>query len=184
MIHPTALLLLALTALPASTIGEDAEAAKAPKPNEVPAEARAVLESADELVLYALHPNEQVQGNERTLNLQEFVALGRATVKDDAHRNVLKQLFRGVEDWNGMMAHCFMPRHGIRAIKGDNTVDLVVCFECMQLYVYVDDQRLDTIGIGNGVEPAVSALFEAAGLEIDGRKKKQKASKRSAARDG
>ena len=171
MIHPTALLLTALTAIAAA---DDAptEATPAPEPkNEIPAEARAVLESADELVLYALHPHDTVTGDERTLNLQRFVALGRAKVTGDAHRDVLKEIFRGVGDWDGMMAHCFMPRHGVRATKGDTTVDVVVCFECRQVYVYVDDRRLDTIGISNGVEPAVSKLFEAAGLEIDGRPK-------------
>lgn len=33
-------------------------------------------------------------------------------------------------------AHCFNPRHGISARLGDDTVDLVICFECHETKIY------------------------------------------------
>lgn len=31
---------------------------------------------------------------------------------------------------------CFNPRHGIRAVSGGKTVDLLICFECRHVEVY------------------------------------------------
>ncbi|MBN9122709.1 MAG: hypothetical protein J0I06_26790 [Planctomycetes bacterium] len=35
-------------------------------------------------------------------------------------------------------ARCFVPRHGVRAVHGGKTYDLVICFECGWVYVFVD----------------------------------------------
>jgi hypothetical protein len=37
---------------------------------------------------------------------------------------------------------CFTPRHGIHATRAGATVDLVVCFECLQIYLYVNGSEI------------------------------------------
>lgn len=36
----------------------------------------------------------------------------------------------------GMMARCFFPRHGLRATFNNNTVELLICFECGFVYAF------------------------------------------------
>lgn len=67
------------------------------------------------------------------------------------------------------MAACFDPRHGVRAVHGGHTVDLVICFECLSLKVYRDAAWVHNGDLANRQEPAVSALYEDQGLRIDGR---------------
>ena len=38
-------------------------------------------------------------------------------------------------------AACFNPRHGIRATHDGKTVDLVICFECFSLQVFLGDTK-------------------------------------------
>ena len=42
------------------------------------------------------------------------------------------------DDSKGLVAGCFNPRHGIRATAGGKTVELVICYECLSMKVYVD----------------------------------------------
>jgi hypothetical protein len=54
---------------------------------------------------------------------------------DDAARGAVGALVGGIRP--GVGAKCFEPRHGVRATAGDATVDLVVCFACAWVYVYL-----------------------------------------------
>jgi hypothetical protein len=40
------------------------------------------------------------------------------------------------------MALCFRPRHGVRAKSGGRAVELVICFECSWVKVYVDGKEV------------------------------------------
>src|SRR5262249_1279362 len=64
--------------------------------------------------------------------------LGKATVKDATMRkNLAAALVKGAEESNGELAACFNPRHGIRATHDGKTAEFVICFECLQVRVYV-----------------------------------------------
>src|SRR4029077_12522393 len=38
----------------------------------------------------------------------------------------------------GDLSACFVPRHGLRISAEDKTIDLVICFECKQIKIYID----------------------------------------------
>jgi hypothetical protein len=46
----------------------------------------------------------------------------------------------GAEDNFGIAAGCFNPRHGLRLKGGGKSVDLVICFECLQVEVFVNGE--------------------------------------------
>ena len=50
-------------------------------------------------------------------------------------------LKKGVEENDGTVANCFNPRHGIRATHEGNTVELVICFECLSMQAYLGAER-------------------------------------------
>jgi hypothetical protein len=69
----------------------------------------------------------------------DYPVLGRTEIKDPKRRSeLLNALYRGVEKYRGAIPSCFEPRHGIIATNGTNKVELVICFECVQVAEYAD----------------------------------------------
>jgi hypothetical protein len=96
-----------------------------------------------------------------------FEVLGRTTVTDEATRTqALDLIGRACRENDGMIAACFSPRHGVRAVHGGRTVDLVICFECYSLHVYADGALAQYGDLARSQEPELSALYRAAGLPI------------------
>src|SRR3954471_16183202 len=94
---------------------------------QIPADARAALEKADEWELYSLDPARQKDPPKDAFH--GWKVLGHTTVKDaDARKKLLGDLEKGAQDKHGTVAACFNPRHGIRVTAGDKTIDLVICF--------------------------------------------------------
>jgi hypothetical protein len=63
-----------------------------------------------------------------------------------------------IGDGNG--ARCFEPRHGIRATDGKKSVDLVICFECGWVYVFVDnDEKSVQLNIKGNLQPALDKVL-------------------------
>jgi hypothetical protein len=105
--------------------------------NKVPEAVEAILDKADAIELYSLDP-----ARPKDKPKDEFHGwrvLGHTTVKDDdARKALVAALVKGAEDNKGVAANCFNPRHAIRATHDGKTVDLVICFECMQVQGYTD----------------------------------------------
>ena len=113
----------------------------------LPEEVRAALEHADSLELLSLHPminGARFAEPERPTgeSFYDHEILGRSTIEAAAERRaMIEAVYEGIVDSDGTVAACFDPRRGIRAVRGDSTVDLVICFECLQIAVYVDDEH-------------------------------------------
>jgi hypothetical protein len=61
---------------------------------------------------------------------------------------VISALYRGIEEHNGGVSGCFNPRHGIRAVKGGRTVDVVICFECGYIHFWESGKRSTVLVTG------------------------------------
>ena len=113
-------------------------------------EARAVLEKAAEWDLLSLDPHDKRP--RRTDGFHDWKILGRLSVKDPGTRDrLLAALGKGVaeaeakkrgESARGLIREhgCFQPRHGIRATHAGKTADLLICFECTPVYVFIGDE--------------------------------------------
>ena len=109
----------------------------------LPLELQTFLRNADDFVLFSI---ESVPDFERksTNTFQNHVILGQLEVKSVATREkLIAALDKGIGEESASvppdvtinLPDCFNPRHGIRARKGDETVELLICFECNQIYV-------------------------------------------------
>ena len=97
------------------------------------------LEKADEFVLYSLDPRRQAE--EPKDGFHGWLVLGRTQITDaGARKKLVAALEQGVREHDGSIAHCFNPRHGIRATRAGKSVDLVICFECFQVEVFTAGQ--------------------------------------------
>src|SRR5262249_43121519 len=108
--------------------------------NRIPEVAERLLDKAETFELYSLNPDRRAAQNvEARDGFHGWRVLGKTEVKGEAERKRLTDALRlGAEDNFGMAAACFNPRHGLRLKGGDRTVDLVICFECLQVQVFVD----------------------------------------------
>jgi hypothetical protein len=93
--------------------------------------------------------------------------LGKKEIKDDKERKKLLEALRlGVEDNFGMVAGCFIPRHGIRLKKEAETIDLVICFQCMSVEVFKGDKKQPGFLISDGPQKTFNAVLSAPGVKL------------------
>src|SRR5205823_5455268 len=77
-----------------------------------------------------------------------FRVLGQTTITDsDGRRQVAAAVKHAVRDFNGELAACFNPRHGLRLADNAATYDFVICYECNQLRIYSANQFFPGLGI-------------------------------------
>lgn len=110
------------------------------KPNKLPADVQAILNKADTFELYSLDPersrNKKDAGG---ADFRGWTILGKTAVKDaETRKRLVTALYDGIAKSDGSGARCFDPRHGIRASAEGKSVDLVICFECSWVYVFLD----------------------------------------------
>jgi hypothetical protein len=119
--------------------------------NVLAVETKRILDTGERFVLLSLDPTRPVfRGEPATWALpvnrepppppppdptkeyfHEYVVLGKTEIRDQKQRaELLRALYKGIADWDGRAAACFIPRHGISATLAGETVDLVICFEC------------------------------------------------------
>jgi hypothetical protein len=130
------------------------------------------FEKARSVEIYALHPSPydpegKPVGTED--DFRSYKILGRADLPLDELPQLLGLLAEGIAANTGMVAACFNPRHGVRLDHGDHTVDLVICFECLQIYQYdsLSDDRVTHLTVSRVAGP-VNVLYQRHGLTIHG----------------
>ena len=108
----------------------------------LPVELEDFLKNADEFTLFSLNPDPDFE-HKSTNTFQNHVILGQIKIKRSTTR---ASLIAALDDGIGAdelhipgvnydLPNCFNPRHGIRAKKGDETVEFLICFECSQIQV-------------------------------------------------
>ena len=89
------------------------------------------------LVLYSLDPDpanwhDQSIRNDRVF--YGFEILGHARIIDSAEQQaLLHALAQGVRENYSSFAACFDPRHALHIEAGGRSIDLTICFECLQV---------------------------------------------------
>lgn len=106
------------------------------------------------------------QATDESESFHGYRILGRASIGPATSRKLLSEVARSVASSDGRVAACFNPRHGIRCEMADGPVDIVICFECYQLYVYPAGSERDSHLLGKKGVAEVDRIFEAQGLEI------------------
>lgn len=117
----------------------------------LPIEDQQVLDKGQKFILYSLHPRPmEVDPQELKTKpvFHGYMVLGQTQV---TAANTRKRLLDALYDvvGAGVPNMCFNPRHGIRAIRGNKTVDLVICFECKQVEIYDEGGKRATTVAGS-----------------------------------
>ena len=119
---------------------------------------------ATQFDLYSLEPEPEGKIAKEKL-FHGWLVLGKTTVKDAKTR---KELFDALQEEADKAPKCFDPRHGIRATHGGKTVDLVICFHCGHIYIYLDgkDERADSQTVSRDSQPAFDKVLKAAKVPL------------------
>jgi hypothetical protein len=98
--------------------------------------------------------------------------LGETKVTDSLiRRKLVAAFYRGVSDHDGSVAACFIPHHGIRVQKGKDTIDLVICFMCAQVKVYVNNKETETLLISTSPRGLFNEVLERARVPLSDKAK-------------
>jgi hypothetical protein len=97
-----------------------------------------ILSNPDTLELLTLsHEAEREYDPTVTTTLfHGYRVLGRAAITDERERyQLVEGFYRSSREGSGEML-CFMPHHALHAVRGGETVDLVICFHCLLYQLY------------------------------------------------
>ena len=140
-----------------------------------PNDTRFVLEQSEKLTLFSVNPSpgdydEPVSALRRAM-FHNHGVLRKTVVSGPAKSELLASFDDGLVPLskNGLkqIAMCFNPRHGIRAVHGGKTVDLVICFECLQFEVYENGKPLKrAVPITDAPQPAFNRALAQASVRL------------------
>lgn len=138
--------------------------------NRIPPMALRALENDTNLVLYSLEPERYVvldSGDTQPLpadmpKFHSYRILGQTPLSTaESRRVVIETVKEAVHHWNGSIAACFEPRHGIRATDASGTYDFLICFTCSQVYVFSPGNAQTELGIRASGKPLNNILTAA-----------------------
>lgn len=118
-----------------------------------PDEIQRTLRHAEQLELFGVVCERDAFPGETTI--RGYPIVSTAQVSGATRDAVLADVYRGVIEGNAF-AMCFEPHHALRAVDDGLLVEVVICFECSQLYVY-----------RNGTESGYATISAAARAGLD-----------------
>jgi hypothetical protein len=138
--------------------------------NRIPDVVERQLDKADGFELYSLEPGQQLDKDGKVIEPKDgfhgYRVLGKTEVKLDDRKKLADALRLGVEDNSGAVAGCFIPRHGVRLTDDKKTVELVICFQCLSVQVFVDGKKSDGFLVTHEPQAAFDAVLKAAGVKL------------------
>ena len=132
---------------PISLLSENqlAPAAFNKEQNALPPAVTNILEKSERFILLSLDPNIVVEergakpakGPFQKELFHQYRVRRKVEMRTQQERDeLLRAFYKGIAASDGLVAACFNPRHGVRAVLGDESVDLVNCFECFSIQVH------------------------------------------------
>ena len=166
MVRVLAMSLLALLCALPLTASEEKD-----DPHKIPADAKAILEKAESFELLSLEPKTFREVPKESFH--GFKAFGKKTIDKAEVRKTLVDAFeKGVTEYKGDGARCFLPRHGIRVKHDGKAADFVICFECHHVRVYVDGEGEKAFLVSDSPAETFNTVLKDAGVELPEQPKK------------
>jgi hypothetical protein len=122
-----------------------ATGAEAQTPDSLPAEVVAAFQAAKTARLYSLEPTGELLPHHERLHDERV--LGDTTLTWEQTAAAFRLVKKGVAEGHDRLAYCFAPRHALRVTTRDHHYDLVICFECVRVVVYRDNEELSSVGL-------------------------------------
>jgi hypothetical protein len=133
----------------------------------IPEPALTALGKGEKFELFSLSPEHFTEDKRPPNHFHGWEVLGSTKVeKADVRKQLVAALKKAAAENDGVAAACFNPRHGIRVVQEDKTIDLVICFECYSTTVYVDDVRKDSFLLTDSAKAAFDKVLQNAKVPL------------------
>jgi hypothetical protein len=142
--------------------------------NRIPSAALRALTTDPKPVIFSLNPECVVYNNDGTMTpLPEstpkfcgYEILGQSVVESRTDRaRAVETIVNGIQNWNGRIAACFEPRHGIRVSGEGGTYDFLICFACSRVILQLPDGTITSIAISASGTP-LNEILSAANVRL------------------
>jgi hypothetical protein len=132
-----------------------------------------VLTEAETLTVFSLEPAPtEAEAAASKEKFHRYVVLGKTKLDGAvAKKPVLDALLQGIAEHNGVVANCFIPRHGLRAESGGKRVDLVICFQCFSIRIFenaedAEGQETRVVYVSGTPQEAFDKVLKAAKVPL------------------
>ncbi len=95
-----------------------------------------LLESSEVFVFMTLKPWYTKVNPNNNKYFYNYRILGKRIVNTRVQQKLIQSLYKSIMKETGSRKACFWPRHTIQVKKGKHLLDLLICFECSQIYIY------------------------------------------------
>lgn len=109
--------------------------------NRFSAATQAVLDSAEEVELLSISPDGTDPEGFHNWPITKTVKV----TDPGTIRALIAAIANGVKESDGRPSACFEPRHGLRIKFGQQSVEMVICYECTTLIAYLDGERDENV---------------------------------------
>ena len=131
-------------------------------PNILPPDLQHVLDAADSAEIYSLDPNSDPRKGPALHNVS---VLGHTKLDAVETRRAALAFNQAIKGWDKILTYCFNPRHALRIHANGHAYDYLLCYECHQIEVFVDDDQ--KAGLGAAGSPNVlNSILEAHHLRL------------------
>jgi hypothetical protein len=132
-----------------------------------PKNTRDIFEHSDKLILLSLEGHKRYGTHLLSMpNFHDFAILGQTEIKDKSAQQRIRAIYDdGIID-KGFSAVCFNPRHGLRAVKNGQVLDIVICFQCAQQEMYLNNKNVAGSHFGSTHQPELDAILSNANVTL------------------
>jgi hypothetical protein len=147
------------------------ESVELTRTNRIPPEAEAVLLRSRQLELFSIEP--VLRKDQFEQNSHNWRILGATTITNNDVRELFATSFKkAVEENTGHGRPCFCPRHALRVTHHSETADFLICFECLQVRVWLDGKRAKGFRITDSPQGIFNLVLTEAGVPLADNSKK------------
>ena len=117
----------------------------------LPSEVQLILVKSEKLYLYSLQKERLPTADLKALpNFHGYPIVGQTRVRETPQRaDLVAAVWEGLGKREGQ--DCFEPHHGLRAVRGKKTVDLLIGFPCEHMEIY-DDRGMHQITVSSSAQ--------------------------------
>jgi hypothetical protein len=95
-----------------------------------------------------------------------YYILGQTRITEPQTQKKLTEALQAGARGRASPAACFDPRHGIRVTRSGTVIDIVICFECSQAKVYVNNVADEDFLTTSSPEAVFDEVLKSAGVPL------------------
>jgi hypothetical protein len=120
------------------------------------------------VTIYSVDPYSRAKEKKGKELLCDYIVLGKKTLSDKEQKANLQQaLGKSLSTDLAKAAACFWPRHAIRLEHDKSTLTLIICFECSQCRVYLNDNGLINLYLIQAIKSEFDPIYSKHKLPVD-----------------